>query len=134
MNRTEARAAAMKLIFEWEMGGDGGEDTLSGILEIEPGEAEYDYMRQMVDGTIENVRALDEQIARYIHHGWTLERLSRVDLAILRLGAYEVGLGVIPAGVAVQSAVELANAYSDEKSGPFVNGVLGNVMRAAKEK
>ena len=132
MNRTEARAAAMKLIYEWEMGGDGGEDTLAGILEVKPGEEEYDYMRRMVDGVIESADELDQGIERFAQ-GWTIARLTKVDLAILRLGAHELALGEVPAGVAVNEAVELSRVYSTDKAGAFINGVLGSMMRAAQK-
>ena len=132
MNRTEARAAAMKLIYEWDMGGVGGEDTLEGILEIGPGEDEYDYMRRMVDGAIAESHALDSQIEHYAK-GWTLARLPKVDLAILRLGAYELALGEIPPSVAVNEAVALSRLYSSEKAGSFINGVLGSIMRAGQK-
>ncbi len=132
MNRTEARAAAMKLIYEWEMGGDGGEDTLAGILEVKPGEEEYDYMRRMVDGVIGRADELDQGIERFAQ-GWTIARLTKVDLAILRLGAHELALGEVPAGVAVNEAVELSRVYSTDKAGAFINGVLGSMMRAAQK-
>ena len=131
MNRIQARAAAMKLIYEWEMGGDGGEDTLRGILEIEPGEAEYDYTQQMVEGVKQNATQLDAQIERYAA-GWKLDRLTRVDLAILRLGAYELSLGRVPAGIVINEAVELSRIYSTEKAGSFINGVLGGISRTEK--
>lgn len=132
MNRVQARAAAMKLIYEWEMGGDGGEDTLQGILEIDPGEAEYDYTQQVVAGVKENVSRLDELIAKYAA-GWKLDRLTRVDLAILRLGAYELAQKQVPAGVVINEAVELSQIYSTDKAGAFVNGVLGGISRAEKD-
>jgi len=132
MNRSQARAAAMKLIYEWEMGGDGGEETLKGILEIEPGEDEYDYTQRMVEGVKNNAQALDERIAKYAS-GWKLERITRVDLAILRLGAYELSLGTVPPGVIINEAVTLSQVYSTEKAGSFVNGVLGGISRAEKE-
>ena len=47
MDRTEARAAAMKLIYEWQMGGDGGEETRMGLLEIRPNEKEADFMDEL---------------------------------------------------------------------------------------
>ena len=132
MNRTEARAAAMKLIYEWDMGGVGGEDTLEGILEIAPNEVEYDYMRRMVDGTMEQVQSLDQQIQHYAQ-GWTLARLPKVDLAILRLAAYELALGEVPPNVAVNEAVALSHLYSSEKAGSFINGVLGSITRAKQK-
>lgn len=128
MNRTEARAAAMKLIYEWDMGGNGGDDTLVGILEVTPGEDEYDYMMRMVEGVKQNIAQLDARIEKHAV-GWKLDRLMRVDLAILRLGAYELMLAKVPGGVAVNEAVELSRAYSTDKAGAFINGVLGAMLR-----
>ena len=132
MNRTEARAAAMKLIYEWEMGGDGGDDTLSGILEIAPDEAEYDYTQRVFEGVKAQVQTLDERIARYAV-GWRLDRITRVDLAILRLAAFELDRGEVPGGVVVNEAVELSRVYSTDKAGAFINGVLGGMLRAERD-
>lgn len=128
MNRTEARAAAMKLIYEWDMGGDGGDDTLSGILEIRSGEDEYDYMTRVFEGVKANLPALDSRIERHAV-GWRLDRLMKVDLSILRLAAYELMTGEVPEGVVVNEAVELSRAYSTDKAGAFINGVLGSMSR-----
>ena len=129
MDRKIARACAMKLIYEWEMGGDGGEDTRLGLLELQPGERESDYMERMFAGVSACRDELDAAIATHLR-GWTIERLSRVDLAILRLAAYELKLGELPPGVVVNEAVELANQYSTDKAGSFINGVLGSMVRA----
>ena len=126
MNRTMARARAMQLIYESEMGGDGGDETRFNLLGVEPNEEEADYMERMFKGVSENMNRLDADIAANLR-GWTLERLSRVDLAILRLGAYELMLGEIPAGIAINEAVELAKKYGGDESPAFVNGVLAHV-------
>jgi len=130
MDRKTARAQAMKLIYEWEMGGDGGEDTRLGLLEVAPGEHEIEYMNRMFDGVVANVEAIDGKISAF-SRGWSLERITRVDLAILRLGTYELMLGKDPAGVVINEAVELANEFSTDKAGAFINGVLGNISRSA---
>ena len=127
-----ARAHAMKLIYEWEMGGDGGEETRLNLLEVKPNEHEADYMNRMASGVIESADALDAKLAPFLR-GWTIERLTRVDLAILRLAVYELTLGETPAGVVINEAVELANQYSTDKAGAFVNGVLGNLARAMED-
>ena len=128
-----ARAQAMKLIYEWEMGGDGGEETRLNLLEVKPNEREADFMNRMASGAIENADAIDARLAPFLR-GWTIERLTRVDLAILRLAVYELTLGETPAGVVINEAVELANQYSTEKAGAFVNGVLGNLARALEDE
>ena len=129
MDRKTARAHAMKLVYEWQMGGEGGEETRLNLLGVEPGENEIEYMNNMAAGVIENVEHIDKKIAEFSRN-WSIERMARVDLAILRLGTYELMLGKIPAGVAINEAVELANEYSTDNAGSFVNGVLGNISRS----
>lgn len=133
MERTVARAQAMKLIYEWEMGGDGGEETRLNLLEVKPNEHEADYMNRMFEGVTANVQAIDARIAGYLK-GWTIDRLTRVDLAILRLAVYELTLKEDPRGAVINEAVELANQYSTDKAGGFINGVLGNLARDLEDE
>lgn len=129
MDRTAARAAAMKLVFEWEMGGNGGEDTVFGLLEIPKDDAEIDYVDEVVEGVKARQAEIDEWIAQFAH-GWSLERMNRVDLAILRVAVFEILAGQVPEPVAVNEAVELSKQYSTERSPAFINGVLGSIRRA----
>ncbi len=131
MDRRVARAHAMKLIYEWEMGGDGGEETRMNLLEVQPGEAESDYMNGMFEGVVARAGEIDRLISEFAR-GWTIERITRVDLAILRLGTYELLLGEVPSSVVISEAVSLANTYSTEKAASFINGVLGNLSRARR--
>lgn len=133
MDRTVARAQAMKLIYEWEMGGDGGEETRLNLLEVRPNEREADYMNRMFEGVVTHVGEIDARLSRYLR-GWTLDRLTRVDLAILRLAVYELTLGEEPEAAVINEAVELANQYSTDKAGAFINGVLGNLLRGMSEE
>ena len=133
MNRTMARAQAMKLIYEWEMGGDGGEETRLNLLEGKPNEREADFMNRMFEGVTANVQAIDARLSPFLK-GWTLDRLTRVDLAILRLATYELMLGQEPEGAVINEAVELANQYSTDKAGAFINGVLGSLSRAMAQE
>ena len=132
MDRKMARAHAMKLIYEWEMGGDGGDETRINLLGVEPGERESQFMNRMFEGVVVNEEKLDAGIAAHLR-GWTIERISKVDLAILRLAAYELMLGELPAGIIINEAVELANQYFSDKAGSFINGVLGSLARADAE-
>lgn len=133
MDRTVARAHAMKLIYEWEMGGDGGEETRLNLLEVQPNEKEADYMNAMFDGVLEHSAEIDERLSKFVR-GWSLERVTRVDLAILRLAAWELMLGEVAPGVVINEAVELANQYSTDKAGAFINGVLGSFSRALEDE
>ena len=129
MNRVTARTHAMQLIYEWEMGGEGGEETRLNLLGAKPGEEEYAYMERIFQGVVENVEALDRRFEENAR-GWKLERISRVDLAILRLATCELMQGKTPQAVVINEAVEMARQYSGEKSPQFVHGVLGSISRS----
>lgn len=129
MDRKIARAHAMKLIYEWEMGGDGGEDTRLNLLEIQPDDENKPYVDELVAGVQAHADEVDRLISAHAI-GWSLERITRVDLAILRLAAYEMKFGGTPSAVAIDEAVEMAKKYSTEKAGTFINGVLGAIMRS----
>ncbi len=129
MDRTGARAAAMKLIYEWQMGGDGGEDTRMGLLEIRPNENEADFMDALVAGVQEHTGELDALIGQYAAN-WRIDRIEKVTLAILRLAVYELTHEDVPGSVVINEALELTRTYASPQSVAFVNGILGSVQRA----
>lgn len=144
MARITARAAVMQMIYEHLAGGEGGEETLQmvydelrkdgvpGVDEIrptEPGEADRAYISRILDGVLSHVTELDEKISA-ASVNWSLERIAKVDLTILRLATYEILYeDDVPGSVAINEAVELANRYSEPGSGRFINGVLGTILR-----
>ena len=130
MDRRNARACAMKLIYEWDMGGEGGAATLTGLLEIAPDEKETDFMNLLVDAVKEHAQEIDEEITSRLTDGWELDRVSKVDLAILRVAFAELKYLNNPKGVVINEAVELASQYSADKSGAFINGLLGAAVRS----
>ena len=133
MPRPIAREAAMQLIFEQLFGGEGETQALVDLIDYEPSENDRAYIDMVVAGVKEHAAELDAEIAACLR-GWTLKRLSRVDLAILRLSVYEMQYGGIPAPVSINEAVELTRKYSAEESCPFVNGVLGTISRKLAAK
>ena len=128
MARPIAREAAMQLVFEQLFGGEGEAETLVDLIDYVPAENDRAYIEAAVSGVREHAAELDAEISACLR-GWTLKRLSRVDLAILRLSVYEMQYGGIPAPVSINEAVELTRKYSAEESCPFVNGVLGTISR-----
>lgn len=128
MDRTTARESAMKLVYENLMGGVGGDETCKGILGLTEGETDYDFMQQLVQSAIENADKSDELIERY-SNGWKTARMSRVDLSILRLAVCELMKKETPCAVVINEAVEMAKKFSGEKAAPFINGILGSIVR-----
>lgn len=128
MSRPIAREAAMQLVFEQIFGGEGETQTLVDLIDYIPDEKDQGYINLVVNGVRDHAVQLDAEIASCLR-GWTIARLSRVDLAILRLAVYEMKHTDIPAAVAINEAVELTRKYSQEESCSFINGVLGTISR-----
>ncbi len=136
MARIQARAAAMQLLYE-RLEGGSAEETLGELIgfteETSGNEAEFDddkaLISRLVNGVSSEIGTLDEQIAQYLR-GWTLDRIARVDLCILRLAVYCLqNEQDTPTAVIIKEAVDMAGRYSTEKSGAFVNGVLSAYMK-----
>lgn len=128
MSRPAAREAAMQLIFEQLFGGEGEPGILVELTGYEPDRDDAAYIARVVSGVREKRTALDETIGPCLH-GWTLERIARVNHAVLLLAAYEMMYDGLPAGIAINEAVELTRKFSGEESVAFVNGVLGTIRR-----
>lgn len=134
MARSSAREAAMQLIFEHIFGGDGDENTLGAMIEYTPNAKDDAYIAQVTQGVYDKQEDIDAQISDFLQ-GWTIERLARVDLSILRLAVYELlYCENIPAAVAINEAVELARKFSTPEAGSFINGVLGNLNRSLERE
>jgi N utilization substance protein B len=131
LSRSEAREQAFMLLFSRSFVQEPLEDTLADAEELFEGGV-CDYARVVVMG-IEAVQdEIDADIARFLKKGWSLSRISRTSLTILRLAVYEIKfLDSIPDSVSVNEAVELAKKYTIDESG-FVNGILGSFIRGRK--
>lgn len=144
MSRTTARAAAMQMIFEKISGGQGGEDTLKmvydelredglpGVKHIdqkEPDDEDRTYITAALEGVLSHREEIDELIGETAK-GWTVDRMSLVDLTILRLAAWEILYADdVPGSVSISEAMELTERFSDPQDKPFVNGILGTILR-----
>jgi len=128
MSRPIAREAAMQLVFEQIFGGVGETQTLVDLIDYIPDNKDQGYIDTVVNGVRDHAAELDAEIASCLR-GWTIARLSRVDLAILRLAVFEMKHTDLPAAVAINEAVELTRKYSQEESCSFINGVLGTISR-----
>lgn len=88
-----------------------------------------DYIVRAVDGTVEHISDIDKIISENLK-GWTIERLNKVDLAILRLAVYEMLYDdETPDGIVINEAVEIAKKYSSDQAPGFINGILGKISQ-----
>lgn len=93
-----------------------------------------EYITRVLKGITDNNKIINENINKYLIN-WTLDRLSKIDSAILRLAIYEIIFEEeIPSIVSVNEAIELAKEYSQDITGAFINGVLGKLVQERPEE
>ena len=99
------------------------------IYEERPNAKQEEYIRRLVAGVAEHAAELDGDIEKYAK-GWRFERISLVASAIMRVAMYEMlYMADIPAGVAINEAVEIAKNYESPEVVRFINGILGSFVR-----
>jgi len=130
MSRISARKNAFNLIFQY---GFINAEEVESNKDIYFGEnpdiddEDKKYILATVDGTIENIEKIDGVISERAR-GWSIERMSKVDLAILRLAVYEILFSEdMPDSITINEAVELAKKYSSDEAPAFINGILGKL-------
>jgi N utilization substance protein B len=95
--------------------------------EIAFSESDMEEIRAKVSEIMTAIPEIDEKLSA-ASEGWKLSRMSKVDLAILRLATYELLYDHLPEGVAIGEAVELAKKYGTDRSGSFVNGIMAKLV------
>ena len=140
MARSIARQAAMQLLYERMSGGEADDESLDLVYEqlamsgeevgAKPSSDERAFIDDVLNGVKTYEQELDAEIKKHSSGDWSLERVAHVDLSILRLSAYELFYRTdVPDNVAISEAMELADKYSEPKSGRYINGVLGAIER-----
>jgi len=128
MTRKQAREEAFILIFEKEFNNDSLEDILSLAEEVRDIKADS-YIKNAFFGVFDNVDTIDEVISQNAV-GWSIKRITKTALAILRLAIYEIKFcDDIPSAVSINEAVELAKKYATKEDASFINGILSTVIK-----
>lgn len=126
--RSNARRRALEILFEAEQRQAPAEEVMASRTTTSDIDLNA-YVATVVRGVEAHREEIDELLSTYAR-GWTLERMPRVDLHALRIGAWEIlHQSDVPDGVAVSEAVALVRRLSTEESPRFVNGVLGRIQQ-----
>ena len=138
MNRKKSRETAMKLQYETLIKKENYDDVIKDFKEHseeELGELDLEYITRVLKGITENIEIIDGTFEKHLIN-WKKDRLSKIDLAILRVAVYEILFEEdIPNKVSVNEGIELAKKYSQDNTGAFINGVLGKlVIQIPEEK
>lgn len=138
-SRRKARILAFQALYAWDASGTPVKDILAFSWVDDDKRASLDeelkvFARLLIAGTIENIAVVDESIRSHLQN-WSFERLKKVDLAILRIGAYSLLYQRdIPAQITIDEAIEIAKEYGAEDSYRFINGVLDGIWKAAEPR
>lgn len=130
MNRSEIRENAFKLVYGMEVQKEYDKEQLqlfiqeNNITEI----SAIDYLNEIFNGIKEFDDKIVELISINLKKDWSIERISKVNIAILKIAIYEIKYMKLPFKVAINEAVELAKKYGDDSSPVFINGVLASVV------
>ena len=132
MNRSSMREEAFKILYSMQIqGNENKQEQIKLYIEnnnIHNEEAKK-YIEDAIFGIENNKEEIDEQIKKNLKENWKIERVSKIDLSILRLAIYEIKYKHIPFKVAINEAVELAKKYGEDTSKNFVNGILASIVK-----
>lgn len=125
--RSKARKRAIDVLYAAELRRADPRELLADRIETLESPPPNDYAEVLVEGVVAHRDRIDELLTEHAE-GWTLGRMPAVDLAILRLGLYELLWATdVPDAVAIDEAVQLAKSLSTDDSPRFVNGLLGRI-------
>lgn len=128
LSRSEAREQAFMLLFSGSFDNESAEAKIEDDTQLFEGGV-CGYAHSIVSGIEAKQAELDAEISNYLKKGWTISRISKASLAILRLAIYEINyVESVPESVSISEAVELAKKYTIDES-KFVNGILGAYVR-----
>jgi N utilization substance protein B len=102
-------------------------------LEIENGR-DREYVKNVAQGIKEHDEEITKLISENLKTGWTIDRISTVDLALLKLAIYEINYIKTPFKIIINEEVNMAKKYGEESSAPFVNGVLASIVNKKPEE
>lgn len=125
-NRSELREIIMRVIYQINLLEESKLDYDINSLIKEQIEVENDFVNESINGILKNKNKLVSFANKYLKD-WTMDRLNKVDQAILLLAIYELIYTDTPSIVSINEAVELSKKYSDEAVTKMINGVLDKI-------
>lgn len=133
MNRSESREAAFKLLYSLQIQKIYSlNEQIPLFIEDEniKDSAAIKYIEETITGIEENNKQIEDYIKENIKSDWSITRISKIDLTLLKLGIYELLYSKLPYKVVVNEVVELAKKYGDDSSKSFINGVLASIIKS----
>lgn len=131
MNKSTIRELTFKLLYSLEIQKSHEEEDIELFfedVELESNQVK-EQIKEEINEIIKNNDNLIEQISNNLKADWKLERISKVNTALLKLAIYEMIYVKVPYKVVINEVVELAKKYGEDTSSSFINGVLATVVK-----
>lgn len=134
MTRTQTRQFTFELLYSLEIQKIAKEELAEQIrLFLQEQEITHEKAQNYILDIVEGIYSKEEEILQLISQNlkekWDISRVSKVNLALLKLAIYEIIFNKLPYKVVVNEVVELAKKYGDDNSANFINGILANIIK-----
>ena len=134
MNRSAAREEAFKLLYSLEIQKENLKEQTD--IYIENAEISDEktkiYISDIVNGIQNNITEIQSKISENLKKDWKIERISKINLVLLKLAIYEIIYTETPYKVAINEVIELAKKYGDDTSPNFINGILASIVKESE--
>ncbi len=131
MQRSAMRELAFQLIYGIEIQKEVPEDVLQLFFEnnnvVE--EEAQDYLKEIQTGIKTHEEEINELISHNLKKNWSLNRISKINLSLIKIAIYEMLYLDLPYKIAINEVVELAKKYADDSAPVFINGILASVVK-----
>lgn len=132
MNRSAAREETFKILYSLEiLKKENIEEQVDLYLQTEEIKEQetVKYIKSTIQGIEKNKEEIKEKISQNLKKDWKIERISKIDVVLLKLAIYEILFTDTPYKVAINEVIELSKKYSEENSSNFINGVLASIVK-----
>ena len=134
MNRSSAREQAFKLLYSLDIQKENLQEQIELYFENEDisDEKTKKYITDVVNGIENNISEIEQKISENLKKDWKLDRISKINLVLLKLAIYEILYTETPYKVAINEVVEIAKKYGDDTSPNFINGILASIVKESE--
>ncbi|MBR2744632.1 MAG: transcription antitermination factor NusB [Clostridia bacterium] len=133
MNKSEIREEIFKLVYSLEVQDSKNEEQIDVYLEdSEISEKSKEHVKDTALNILKVSDDIEGKIEKNLKTNWDINRISKIDLTILKIAIYEIIYIKLPYKISINEAVELAKKYGEDSSASFVNGILASVVKDNK--
>lgn len=131
MQRSAMRELVFKLVYEMEVQKEDTPEQFELFVQNNEitDEKVIQYLKEIKDGLRENSVEINSLIENNLKENWSLNRISKINLSLIKVAIYEMLYKDLPYKVAINEVVELAKKYADDSSPVFINGILASVVK-----